>query len=74
MPETEKKKPRTSSPTKRKYNSSVYDIITISSIKKGQKEIIKTYAESRGFTLNQYIKTLIEADMVKNGENISLFS
>ena len=32
-------------------------------VKKGQREHIKAYAESKGFSLNPYIVHLIESDM-----------
>ena len=51
-----------------KYNQKAYDRININ-VKKGKREQIKAYAESKGKSLNQYIIDLIEEDM-KEGESI----
>ena len=47
---------------KNKYNAKAYDRIALQ-VKKGQREIIRTYAESKGMSLNGYINMLIENDM-----------
>ncbi len=47
---------------KNKYNANAYDRIALQ-VKKGQREIIRTYAESKGMSLNGYINMLIENDM-----------
>ena len=47
---------------KNKYNAKTYDRIALQ-VKKGQREIIRTYAESKGMSLNGYINMLIENDM-----------
>ncbi len=47
---------------KNKYNAKAYDRIALQ-VKKGQREIIRTYAESKGMSLNGYINILIENDM-----------
>jgi predicted HicB family RNase H-like nuclease len=56
---------KTSTASKNKYNEKAYDQLRVI-VKKGQKEIIKTYAESKGMSLNGYINNLIENDMKKN--------
>lgn len=55
---------KTSTRSKNKYNAKAYDRIALS-VKKGQREIIKQYAESKGLSLNGYINNLIEEDMKK---------
>lgn len=50
-----------------KYVKKAYDRITLR-VKKGNQEKIKTYAESKGMSLNGYIVDLIEKDMVENQE------
>ena len=51
-----------------KYNQKAYDRININ-VKKGRREEIKAYAESKGKSLNQYILDLIEKDMRESGES-----
>lgn len=51
-----------------KYNQKAYDRININ-VKKGRREEIKAYAESKGKSLNQYIIDLIEKDMRESGES-----
>ena len=50
-----------------KYNAKAYDRININ-VKKGEREKIKAYAESKGKSLNQYITELIEKDMKDGGQ------
>ena len=50
----------------RKYNEKAYDQLKIV-VKKGEKDIIKAYAESIGKSLNGYINELIISDMESNG-------
>ena len=47
---------------KNKYNAKAYDRIALQ-VKKGQREIRRTYAERKGMSLNGYINMLIENDM-----------
>lgn len=47
---------------KNKYNDKAYDQVRVV-VKKGQKEVIKAYAESQGLSINGYINKLIEQDM-----------
>ena len=47
-----------------KYNEKAYDQIKVL-VKKGQRDIIKAYAESQGKSLNAYINELISEDMKK---------
>ena len=42
---------------KNKYNAKAYDRIALQ-VKKGQRDIIRTYAESKGMSLNGYINTV----------------
>lgn len=57
---------KTSTASKNKYNEKAYDRVNLI-LKKGQKDIIRQRAESRGMSLNGYINALIEADM-KQGD------
>ena len=45
-----------------KYNAKAYDRIALQ-VKKGERDKIKAYAESRGMSLNGYINKLITEDM-----------
>lgn len=45
-----------------KYNAKAYDQIKVL-VKKGEREKIKKFAETKGMSLNSYIKKLIEQDM-----------
>lgn len=45
-----------------KYSAKTYDDVRLR-VKKGQREAIKTYAESKGYSLNGYLVHLIEQDM-----------
>lgn len=53
-------KPQTTASNK--YNAKAYDRIALQ-VKKGQREVIRAYAESQGLSLNGYINKLIEQDM-----------
>ena len=50
----------------KKYNEKAYDQLKIV-VKKGERDIIKAYAESIGKSLNGYINDLIVSDMERNG-------
>ena len=52
-----------------KYNAKAYDQMKVI-VKKGQRDIIKAYAESRGMSLNGYINTLIREDMKAHGAEL----
>ena len=56
---------KTSAASKNKYNAKAYDRIVIS-VPKGQKAIIKRYAESKGKSVNAFILGLINAEMEKS--------
>ncbi len=56
---------KTSTASKNKYNAKAYDQLRIV-VKKGQREIIKAHAESKGLSVNGYINKLIAEDMEKN--------
>lgn len=45
-----------------RYNAKAYEEIKLR-VKKGEKDLIKSYAESNGKSLNGYIIDLIRADM-----------
>ena len=45
-----------------KYNAKAYDQVKVL-VKKGQRDIIKQHAESKGLSLNGYINKLISDDM-----------
>lgn len=53
-------KPQTTASNK--YNAKAYDRIALQ-VKKGRRDIIREYAESKGMSLNGYINKLIEDDM-----------
>ena len=48
-----------------KYNAKAYDQIKIV-VKKGEKDIIKAYAESQGMSLNGFINQAIKEAMEQN--------
>lgn len=58
---------KTSTAVKNKWNEKAYDRIALN-VKKGQREVIRAYAESKGYSLNGYINKLIEQDMQENAE------
>lgn len=58
---------KTSTQSKQKYNEKAYDRIALT-VKKGQKDVIKAHAESKGMSLNGYINHLIDEDM-KQGDD-----
>ncbi|MDE5582275.1 MAG: antitoxin [Ruminococcus sp.] len=45
-----------------KYNAKAYDRVSLM-LPKGQKEIVRQYAENKGLSLNGYINKLISDDM-----------
>lgn len=53
---------KTSTQSKQKYNEKAYDRIALN-VKKGQRDVIRAHAESKGMSLNGYINKLIEEDM-----------
>lgn len=53
---------KTSAAVKYKYNSKAYDRLAIS-VKKGDRERIKSHAEHSGESLNAYVTRLIYTDM-----------
>ncbi len=57
MPITEAKKR-----ANERFNAKTYDQIKVV-VKKGDRDKIKAYAESKELSLNSYITTLIEKDM-----------
>lgn len=53
---------KTSATVKNRYNAKAYDRINLT-IPKGQKEIIKAHAESKGESLNGFIQRAIQTTM-----------
>ena len=53
---------KTSTANKNKWNAKTYDQIRVV-VKKGQREVIRAYAEAQGLSVNGYINKLIEQDM-----------
>ena len=50
-----------------KYQAKAYDRMNLL-VKKGERDKIKAYAESKGLSLNAYVTGLIYKDMEKNEE------
>ena len=57
---------KTSATVKNRYNEKAYDRINVV-VPKGQKEIIKKLAESKGESVNGLIQRLITEEMKKEG-------
>ena len=55
---------------KNKYNSKSYERISLF-VRMGQKDLIKSYVESKGESLNSYINRLIAEDMRAHGQSLS---
>ena len=55
-------KVKTNAQIKNDYAKKAYDDIRLQ-VKKGQKEVIRQHAESKGLSLNGYINKLISDDM-----------
>lgn len=55
---------KTSSAVKNRYNEKAYDRISLV-VPKGQKEVIKAHAESKGESLNSFIQKAIQSAMNK---------
>lgn len=55
---------KTSAAVKNRYNNKTYDRINLV-IPKGQKDIIKAYAESHGESVNGFIQRAIKEAMTK---------
>lgn len=53
---------KTSNESKRKYNEKSYDRIQLV-VKKGKKEEIKSFAESKGYSLNGFVNEAIDEKM-----------
>lgn len=53
---------KTSAASKNKYAAKAYDRVGLI-LKKGQKDVVKKHAESKGMSLNGYINYLIDKDM-----------
>lgn len=53
---------KTSTAAKNKYNEKAYDRVNLT-MPKGQKEVVRQFAESKGLSLNGYINKLISEDM-----------
>lgn len=57
---------KTSSKVKDKYNAKAYDEIKLR-VKKGDKDIIKDYADRKGESVNGYINKAVEERMQRDG-------
>ena len=55
-------KTKTTAQVRNDYAKKAYDDIRLQ-VKKGEKEVIRAYAEKKGFSLQGYIKDLISRDM-----------
>ncbi len=55
---------KTSAAVKNRYNDKAYDRITIV-VPKGQKQIIKEFAEARGESVNSFVQKAIAEAMKK---------
>ena len=53
---------KTSSAVKNRYNKKAYDRINLT-VPKGQKEVIKAHAESKGESVNGFIQRAIDTTM-----------
>ncbi len=56
---------KTSNESKRKYNEKAYDRIQLV-VKKGKKNEIKAFAESRGYTVNGFVNEAIDEKMQRD--------
>lgn len=52
----------TSAKVKNRYNKKAYDFITIT-VKKGRKEVIKSYAQNKGKSVNSLINEMIDKEI-----------
>lgn len=57
---------KTSTASKNRYNEKAYDRLALV-VKKGERDIIRAYAEKQGKSLNAYIYDLVKSDMFKDG-------
>ena len=62
---------KTSTASKRLYNEKAYDRISLV-VKKGRREELKAYAESKGMSINGYINKLIDEDMKRRCKKTAL--
>lgn len=60
---------KTSAAVKNRWNEKAYDRIPLT-VPKGEKEVIRAYAEANGESVNGYINRLIAEDMRKQQEHI----
>lgn len=60
---------KTSAAVKNRYAAKTYDRYSIL-FKKGEKDIIKAHAASKGMSLNAYIVGLIQKDMEITDKNV----
>lgn len=61
---------KTSNESKRKYNEKAYDRIQLV-VKKGKKDEIKAFAESRGYTVNGFVNEAIDEKMQRDNDSNS---
>lgn len=56
---------KTSASVKNRYNEKAYDRISLI-VPKGQKEVLKAHAESKGESLNNFIKRAIKEQIERD--------
>ncbi len=58
---------KTSAAVKNKWNANAYDRVAVV-VPKGQKDVIKAHAESRGESVNAFIQRAIAEAMARDAE------
>ena len=67
--EKPKRKTTTSTAVKNKWNSKTYDTLNIR-VKKGQRDIIKSHAESKGESLNGFVSQAIDERIARDNMEV----
>ena len=58
---------RTSAAVKNRYNDKAYDRINLT-VPKGQKDVIKAHADSRGESVNGFIQRAIDETIIRDNQ------
>lgn len=58
---------KTSAAVKNRYNDKTYDRINLT-VPKGQKNVIKAHAESRGESVNGFIQRAIDETIIRDNQ------
>lgn len=58
---------KTSAAVKNRYNDKAYDRINLT-VLKGQKDVIKTHADSRGESVNGFIQRAIDETIIRDNQ------